>query len=490
MKENTLFKLDLLQAYYLQKQPRFGITKQMMRSEKYQSKKKAASQGPGSNRSEKQKHKLLQLSRSEAFELITRLQHDAFEKKIHFFESNIHRIALRVLKKEKQKLTSLQKDQNKDSDKISKQVEAIESLLSKNSPLLQSNIKHKIFKCLIREFPDKLDIKNNSFDKSIPGSAVDCIRSMKDSNPYKTNGEVLNNLFSKVYADKSVKEAFENIQSLEILWGPKKYSKENDAELEKFDADNRSDVENDSLEESNADANEDLPALGENIDVEKLYDGYKAYLAASSDEEEEDANDGPGFSLDPSINYNEITDDEASQDSSDESEEEDQQDSNKRSIEDDDFFASESKKPKPGKPSSLRDIQLPALATGYYSGGESDEEVKDDALVDELTKPRKNRRGQRARQKIWEKKYGSGAKHVIKEHERSKSERERLREEYEARKLKREAKQKQFEERKREREDKNKVQVEKSLHPSWEAKLKAQESLKKATFSGKKITFD
>nr|CRX79005.1 hypothetical protein [Leucosporidium scottii] len=59
---------------------------------------------------------------------------------------------------------------------------------------------------------------------------------------------------------------------------------------------------------------------------------------------------------------------------------------------------------------------LPTLAGGYISYSDSDGEdakwVKDAEKGDK--KERKNRRGQRARQAIWEKKYGSGANHVVK----------------------------------------------------------------------------
>jgi hypothetical protein len=50
---------------------------------------------------------------------------------------------------------------------------------------------------------------------------------------------------------------------------------------------------------------------------------------------------------------------------------------------------------------------LPALTmSGYWSGSESEPEEEIDIA------PRKNRRGQRARQQLWEKKYGSKAKHL------------------------------------------------------------------------------
>jgi hypothetical protein len=50
---------------------------------------------------------------------------------------------------------------------------------------------------------------------------------------------------------------------------------------------------------------------------------------------------------------------------------------------------------------------LPTLMGGYISGSESASDIDD-------APPRKNRRGQRARQKIWEKRYGESAKHVQK----------------------------------------------------------------------------
>lgn len=51
---------------------------------------------------------------------------------------------------------------------------------------------------------------------------------------------------------------------------------------------------------------------------------------------------------------------------------------------------------------------LPSLLNGYISGSDGDSPPTD---IDERPKLRKNRRGQRERQKIWEKKYGANAKH-------------------------------------------------------------------------------
>ncbi|WVW79911.1 hypothetical protein I302_101881 [Kwoniella bestiolae CBS 10118] len=61
---------------------------------------------------------------------------------------------------------------------------------------------------------------------------------------------------------------------------------------------------------------------------------------------------------------------------------------------------------------------LPSLAAGFTLGEEGDsdpdEDIDPNGVIGKNTKERKNRRGQRARQAIWEKKYGKGAKHVVK----------------------------------------------------------------------------
>ncbi|GAA6035729.1 hypothetical protein JCM8097_005672 [Rhodosporidiobolus ruineniae] len=71
---------------------------------------------------------------------------------------------------------------------------------------------------------------------------------------------------------------------------------------------------------------------------------------------------------------------------------------------------------KPGKPITSSSF-LPSLAAGYVSYSDSDGEdakwVKDAEREDKKGQ-RKNRRGQRARQAIWEKKFGSAANHVVK----------------------------------------------------------------------------
>lgn len=496
MKENILFKLDLLEAFYLQKPARFGVTKQMLRSEKYQTQKSMNSLNASSTRAEKQRHKLLQLSRDDAFKMIEELQHEAFDKKLHFIETSLLRAIKNCLKKEKLRITQkiqTEKDEEKLSN-LNSLLKTINELLSnENIKILEDNIKHKIFKILISKYPNHFDIKNNKFE-GVSQSVINYFQNMKENNPYKTNSKNINNLLSKTYSDKNVKSTIDSIDSFEIIWGPKKYSKNDDETMEIYDENKENDISHsDSNDEEfeNDNENKNEKTIDNNLkdeDFEKLYDDYKDYIAGSSDEEEVEDK----YELDPNINYNEITDEEPSEEDEEEDEEDEELDDkkekeSKRSLEDDDFFTTEPQNKK--SKLSLKDAQIPKLATGYYSGGESEDEVKDD-LVDELTKTRKNRRGQRARQKIWEKKYGTNAKHVVKQHERTKSERERLRIEFEERQARREQRQKIREEREKLKAEKLQKQQDKGMHPSWEAKLKAQESMKKAKFAGKKITFD
>ncbi|KAK3678506.1 hypothetical protein LTR78_001803 [Recurvomyces mirabilis] len=74
--------------------------------------------------------------------------------------------------------------------------------------------------------------------------------------------------------------------------------------------------------------------------------------------------------------------------------------------EEDSFFASASPEPRKAPPSK-KQIIIPSLMGGYISDSGTDIDDIDEA-------PKKNRRGQRARQAIWEKKFGVKANHMQK----------------------------------------------------------------------------
>jgi hypothetical protein len=136
---------------------------------------------------------------------------------------------------------------------------------------------------------------------------------------------------------------------------------------------------------------------------------------------------------------------------------------------------------------------LPSLTmAAYWSGSES--EPSD---IEEELAPRKNRRGQKARQAIWERKHGVTAKHLVNPKKTSKND---------GWDAKRGAvsSEDRFNRRSREKKDSHSVETsvapkkpppgkkddEGPLHPSWEAAKKAKEQKVIPKFQGKKITFD
>ncbi|KAI2072981.1 S-methyl-5-thioadenosine phosphorylase [Ophidiomyces ophidiicola] len=79
--------------------------------------------------------------------------------------------------------------------------------------------------------------------------------------------------------------------------------------------------------------------------------------------------------------------------------------------------ATKTKKPSKSKDKASETTFLPSLTMGgYWSGTES--EAEDDEAAEAIA-PRKNRMGQQARRKLWEKKYGASANHVRKQTESS-----------------------------------------------------------------------
>ena len=167
------------------------------------------------------------------------------------------------------------------------------------------------------------------------------------------------------------------------------------------------------------------------------------------------------------------------------------------------------KKKEPDKPPIKATTFLPSLAMGgYWSGSESEPNTSDEEAA--KIQPTKNRRGQRARQAIWEQKFGSGANHV-KKHEHSRDNG------WDARKG---AKSRDGDRRSQVRSkpqtrvsDRGKsvlptgansdpvnaninrkgggiAQDSKKLHPSWEAARKQKEEKKAVAFQGKKVVFD
>jgi hypothetical protein len=72
------------------------------------------------------------------------------------------------------------------------------------------------------------------------------------------------------------------------------------------------------------------------------------------------------------------------------------------------LLQSRSRSPKPPRKTTV----IPSLSTGYIPASDSSDPDEEYASFAPLKKERKNRRGQRERQAIWTKKYGSNARHL------------------------------------------------------------------------------
>ncbi|KAJ4293972.1 hypothetical protein N0V88_005486 [Collariella sp. IMI 366227] len=226
---------------------------------------------------------------------------------------------------------------------------------------------------------------------------------------------------------------------------------------------------------------------------------------------DEESGDEEGADLDPM----EITDEEDGSGSGSGSEDEFEgfsdlsQDEQGDSDSDDDISDAESSassidRPPPAKKTKATKMTkstdstfLPTLMGGYISG--SEEEASD---LD-IAPPRKNRRGQRARQALWEKKFGEKAKHLQQPSKARDSgwDLKRGAVDGDSKPWKRGIRNPLLDKGKatganetmipkkepapRQRDDSG------SLHPSWEARRKAKEKeLQTAPYAGTKITFD
>ncbi|KAI6262553.1 hypothetical protein MCOR27_009569 [Pyricularia oryzae] len=158
--------------------------------------------------------------------------------------------------------------------------------------------------------------------------------------------------------------------------------------------------------------------------------------------------------------------------------------------------AKNEKKAKPIKDDEIvESVALPTLMGGYISGSE---EASD---VDVAPAPRKNRRGQKARQALAEKKYGDKAKHLGKQKEAGWDSKRGAVDAGDGKPWKRGVRnplqqKKDGEGSRGPKQEETKKPEKKTrdddgpLHPSWLAKKKAKQAQENASFQGKKITFD
>jgi hypothetical protein len=470
-KKNQLWRLDLLETHYLQKPPRYFRTRALLRVK-------------GKSRTH-----LLPDSEDQALREIEALQRDIFAKKLHSslvkYQRGIKK-CLKVLVKK-----------SKDDEK-----KFLESL----DVELVSNV--RIIKLIMTIY--RLNPKKEEFPSFIPSWIIDVVKDksnkMNPSNLYNSMNSSNRNIYSKLMNMKDIQSIADIIEnSFKVILGAVEKEKKDieDVETSESSSDEDSDDGN-SSEGDNAGADE---KTSEDIEINGGDDEFSQFdnMVAGSDEDDSDVE------LDETINYNEVTDEEPSDESEVELEKneiESESDDESNSESEDDFFVEEpmavkksqkkeqsdkkSKKEKTDKKKDKKKVQLPELQIGYVSGSEDE---YDDDVVKQITQPKKNRRGQRARQKIWEAKYGGGAKHIQKEKEKVKLEREQKQREYEERVAKRAAKAAITGSNNvplGEKKSGQSMTVEdkpQGLHPSWEAKKKQEEALKNVKFSGKKIVF-
>ncbi|KAI0425975.1 Bud-site selection protein [Xylaria sp. FL1042] len=297
-------------------------------------------------------------------------------------------------------------------------------------------------------------------------------------------------------------------------------------------AEDEEDLESNAGSEASEDGAE-FKGFSDSEAEEKMFSKYDELVGGSSDEDEsdgegddDDENDRLGSKA-RSIQKLAPDDISLSSEASDDSDDSE-----------DEALAPPPKKAKTAKPVSFNagnSAFLPSLMGGYISGSESASDV------DVAPAVRKNRRGQKARQAIWEKKFGEKAKHLHKEQDTRNSgwdmkrgavedtskpwkkgianpfennhvhpDRQRQMKDEGDRQANGKGGRRDTQDRRQPRQHQQhqqdrgqSFQAEKPkprppptrddtgpLHPSWAAAKKAKEGVQKVEFKGKKVTFD
>ncbi|CCH61926.1 hypothetical protein TBLA_0F03920 [Henningerozyma blattae CBS 6284] len=498
-KDNLLFKLDNLEYQYKYLtgnistfKPRYNSTTKFYNAK-------------GKKTSKKVETILSQLNATQLSQKIIDLKFEIFNKKIHHLEKILNNLIFKQLN------ANLHNETYKNIN-VLKSIEKIFTLQN----FVQMIIKSKIIKLSISKFEEALK-KHHDIDQTKISDIKDPVELWFHNHEYWTFYNDKTNKFnpSKIWKDvvltveksdqiistmmnsKKLKDLLSNFNSgLDVFLNINKDIKKN-----KLDDDNT--TNDDKIKSKSQTSTSTKRQLTE----EELIEQYDGLLAASDDEESDSS------IIDENVNYNEVTSDEDTiEDNSNITEKNLKSKNNVDSSSNDNVDSSSNdddsiKLPKAKK----QKIQLPELMGGYYSGDDDEEDI--DLVEDKLAKKqisiepvKKNRRGQRARRKIWEQKYGKEAKHIQRELKKQYEERQQRQLEYEARVAKRaaraaedEAYRKEQEERKEflnsignSKREKKPVAKTNAMenHPSWVAKKLAAEKLQNTKFKGKKITFD
>lgn len=466
LKKNELWKLDYLEAKLYKKQPRFSHTKKLL--------------GAKNNA---QLLKKLPSNEEDANTLISALKSEYFERKYFGGHKKLEKEVKKVIH------ADLKKFATEDLKK---------SIISffENDENIGLLVTSKLIKLIMITILNRKELNDSPPEYISPFARSIITNKSNTSHPsafFKNNcqsDQPLNNYISNLWNSKALRSLLAEIEwSFRLIRGDitkverdkRNIEKPKDSKLRSDDDDtDDSGSEGSDEDDSEEDYVKEKPEFEAEC-FEDAYDKFAIYddLVAGSDVDEE-------VELDDKVDYTQLTDEEPSESES----------------ETDPFFEQEMKvKEKKAKSEAKVKHKLPELASGYYSGGSDEEDdVDNDKVVKLITTVRKNRRGQRARQKIWEQKYGKEAVHVKEERKKVASEREQRQTEYEERERKRQLKAKLALENAPsgsnvqpigKRIPGSSVPAEtKEMHPSWIAKKMAEEKQKNVKFAGKKITFD
>ncbi|KAI1662363.1 Bud-site selection protein [Daldinia decipiens] len=280
----------------------------------------------------------------------------------------------------------------------------------------------------------------------------------------------------------------------------------------------------DSEDDDEAEDDQPLEGFSDSDAEERAWSRYDGFVAGSSSEEDESGDDGSrddeliADSRTKSLRKTTADDISISSVGSSESdqEEEEEEEEEEEDLEDVDSQISVSASPPPKRAKVAKTAAiipgnsafLPSLMGGYISGSESEASDLD------LAPARKNRRGQRARQAIWEKKYKEKAKHVQKQQEAktgrdqgwdmrrgavgdeegsNKPWKKGIRNPFDNKHIHPD-RQQQLQGDREQTNPKPKAIPKRDdtglLHPSWAAAKKAKEEGQKVAFQGRKVVFD
>ncbi|KAK9463028.1 Bud-site selection protein [Lipomyces oligophaga] len=457
-RENLLWKLDFLEskAAVGQKKPRLKRTKLAVESIQRREKKS------------KTDVTSYQIDHEHDLQTALQLRKEIVYKKVYYWTRELLRAIKKVRQVENQKLSrklkeARQKNENTTVDKLEAELQTLRTI-------------------------DLADVASLQFFKKLQKSKVLHESGLLPSEPVRVSNEQTVGLIdeslriiimARLFKPKSIQlvlnQGIEGILAAVALASntsykkPKQEDKPNHEKSQNEFVPGEGQIGKQMPSDNSRSENSDPEALDE--DEEEAFDSYK-HLLANSDSE---SDSGVADQQEDFEYYNQISDLEPSEDDSQNS----------------------SDSPLPPQPYARQRAVLPALSNGYISpdsssdieedeffGGSSGPSNKSQSLSKAGKLIKKNRRGQRARQKIWEQKYGSSAAHVLKQKEEKRVKVLEDREKYLARVARR-----------TERELSAQPidflatgqEKGKPIHPSWEAKKK---TIQPVEFKGKRIVFD